>query len=182
MPRPQSNRTLLIGLAVLIVGAGLVFVVMSGSHDKKQRSNAAGNPSVPTTKPAPVVTQSTPASVVIPEGMQAVALQAPFTAGLAGYARPGDQVDVYATVEKGPAKANLGPPYAKLVQQHVAVLAVTAPGPDAGTGNATYLLALPPDAAEQVIFFAKFESVWLTLVPKEQKPVATAGHGYQTAS
>jgi Flp pilus assembly protein CpaB len=183
MARPQSTRTLLIGMAVLIVGAGLVFVVMNGSGSKKTTNPAANtNSATPTTRPAPVVTQSTPASVVIPNGMQAVAIQAPFTQGLAGYARPGDQVDVYATVEKGPARPGVGPPFAKLLQQHVAVLAISAPPSEAGTGNATYLLALLPDAAEQVIFFAKFESVWLTLVPKDQKPVVTTGHGYLTAS
>ena len=181
MARHQSNRTTLIGMAVFVVGAGLVFSVMKGSSGH-HADKAAATGTTPTTQPPPIVTQSTPASVIIPSGMQAVAVQAPFSQGLAGYAHPGDQVDVYATIEKGPAKPGVGPPYAKLVQQHVPVLAVSAPAPDAGSGNATYLLALMPDAAEQVIFYAKFESVWLTLVPKDQKPVATTGHGYLTAS
>jgi Flp pilus assembly protein CpaB len=178
--RPQSTRLLLIGLAILLVGTGLVFAVLKSSNDSKAKPSLTGGATATTTKVAPVVTQSTPASVVIPEGMQAVAVQAPFVQGVAGYAHPGDQVDIYATVEKGPPRPPAGPPYAKLIQQHVAVLAVTAPPPEAGTGNATYLLALPADAAEQVIFFAKFESVWLTIVPKDQRPVSTAGHGYVT--
>jgi hypothetical protein len=180
MARPQSTRLLLIGLAILIVGTGLVFAVLKSSNDSNGRPAASSATTITTGKPAPVVTQSTPAAVVIPEGMQGVAVQAPFVQGVAGYVRAGDQVDVYATVEKGPPHPPSGPPYAKLIQQHVPVLAVTAPPPDAGTGNATYLLALPADAAEQVIFFAKFESVWLTIVPKDQRPVSTAGHGYVT--
>jgi len=178
--RPQSTRLLLLGVAVLVVGSGLAFAVLQ-SKDSNHKTNNASGTTITTAKPPPVVTQSTPASVVIPDGMQAVSVQAPFVQGLAGYARPGDEVDVYANVEKGPPKPGIGPPYTKLIQQHVRVLAVTAPPPEAGTGNATYLLALPADASEQVIFYAKFESVWLTLVPKDQRPVTTSGHGYLSA-
>jgi len=180
MARPQSTRLLLLGIAVLVVGSGLAFAVLQSNDSSKNQNNASAT-TVSTAKPPPVVTQSTPASVVIPDGMQGVSVQTPFVQGLAGYARPGDEVDVYANVEKGPVRPGFGPPYTKLIQQHVRVLAVTAPPPEAGTGNATYLLALPPDAAEQVIFFAKFESVWLTLVPKDQRPVNSAGHGYLSA-
>jgi len=62
------------------------------------------------------------------------------------------------------------------------VLAVTGPGPGADSGNATYLLALDANQAEQAIFFAKFQSLWLTLVPKGQpQPPQTAGHTYKNA-
>ena len=51
----------------------------------------------------------------------------------------------------------------------------------AKTGNATYLLALDATQAEQAIFFARFESMWLTLVPKGQANSQTSGHSYKNA-
>ncbi len=61
------------------------------------------------------------------------------------------------------------------------VLAVTGPGPGTEAGNATYLLALDAAQAEQMIFFSRFESVWMTLVPKGQAPATTTGRSYQNA-
>ena len=59
---------------------------------------------------------------------------------------------------------------------------VPGPGPGSDAGNATYLLALDAAQAEQMIFFSRFESVWMTLVPKGQEPPATTtGRSYQNA-
>ena len=63
----------------------------------------------------------------------------------------------------------------------VQVLAVSGPAPGADAGNVTYLLALDAAQAEQVVFFAKFESLWLTLVPKGQPKAQTPGRNYKNA-
>jgi hypothetical protein len=70
---------------------------------------------------------------------------------------------------------------AKLILANVEVLAVNGPGPGSGTGNTTYLLALDADQAEQAIFFSKFESLWMTLVPQDQPKSTTPGRAYPNA-
>jgi Flp pilus assembly protein CpaB len=185
MTKPHSSRLLMIGVAVLLVGAGLVLVVLRHGGNAKTTASATAPtvpsgaaPSTPGVTAPPAAAGA--ASYVIPEGKQAVAVQLPFTQGLAGYARPGDRVNVFALAEKGDPSGNPRP-FSKLLLPNVPVLAVTAPPPEAGTGNATFLLALSPEEAEQVLFFAKFESVWLARVPKEMKVSPTPGRGYKNA-
>lgn len=177
----RSTQMLVLGLAVFIIGAGVVLVSFMGSDGKGTPSVAstttttiqAGTVVVPLAAPAP-------AGFTIPEGKQAVAIQVPFVPGLAGFAKAGDTVNVYGNVEKG--QTDQPPPLTRLILPGVQVLAVTAPGPGSDVGNATYVLALDVAQAEQAIFFAKFESLWLTLVPKGQtKPQTTPGRSYKNA-
>lgn len=180
----RSTQMLLLGLAVFVLGAGIVLVAIGGGDDEPGTASdqsttsttiAAGTVIIPQAAGTPV-----PTTFTIPEGKQAVALQVPFVNGLAGYAKPGDLVNVYATVEKSPTTAG-DPPLAKLALAGVEVLAVTGPGPGTGAGNTTYLLALDATQAEQAIFFSRFESLWLTLVPKDQPAATTPGRTYQNA-
>ena len=55
---------------------------------------------------------------------------------------------------------------------------ITATSPGAG-GTATYLLALDTNQAEQVIFYAKYEAMWISLTTPDQKPATSAGRSYQ---
>ena len=180
MAMRRSTQMLILGLAIFVIGAGVVFVSLGsdGGSDKTAASTTtttiqAGTVVVNAAAPA------APTSFTIPEGKQAVAVQVPFVAGLAGYAKAGDRVNVYGNVEKGAISPI--PPATKLILPGVEVLAVTGPAPGAETGNATYLLALDAAQAEQAIFFARFESVWLTLVPKGQPPAQTSGRSYTNA-
>jgi Flp pilus assembly protein CpaB len=161
-----------------------VLVSFMGSGDGKNKSAVsattttiqAGTVVVPTAGPV------APTSFTIPDGKQAVAIQMPFVAGLAGYAKAGDTVNIYGVVDERGAGVEPAPPVSKLLLAGVQVLAVTGPLPGAEAGNATYLLALDAAQAEQAIFFAKFQSLWLTLVPKGQpKAPATPGRTYKTA-
>ncbi|MGH9036813.1 MAG: RcpC/CpaB family pilus assembly protein [Acidimicrobiia bacterium] len=179
----RSNQLLFLGLAVFVIGAGIVMVTLRSSDG----GDSAAPPTSSTTIQAgtvvvPAATGAVlPTSFTIPEGKQAVAVQVPFVAGLAGYARAGDLVNIYATVEKGQVTPDTPPPVAKLVLPAVEVLAVTGPGPGTGTGDTTYLLALDATQAEQAIFLARFESVWLTLVTKGQPVPSTPGRSYKNA-
>jgi Flp pilus assembly protein CpaB len=174
---------LVLGVAVFVVGSAVVFMALRGGSDDKGAQQ--------TTPPSTVVAAGTvvvpsagtqaPTTFTIPKGKQAVAVQVAYVAGLAGYAKPGDLVNVYATVEKGEPNGDGKPPLARLVLPAVEVLAVTGPGPGAGAGNTTYLLALDASQAEQAIFFSRFESLWMTLVPKGQPPATTSGRSYQNA-
>jgi hypothetical protein len=193
----RSTQMLLIGVAVFVIGAGVVLVTLAGSGGK---GSAAAPATTSTTAqagtvvipPSGVAAGTVPGAALgavpattftIPAGKQAVAVQVAFVAGLAGYAQAGDLVNVYATVEKvqtGP-DANAAPQVAKLILPAVQVLTVTGPGPGSGDGRTTYLLALDAAQAEQAIFFSRFESLWMTLVPKGQPSASTPGRTYKNA-
>src|SRR5688500_10545384 len=172
MAGKKSTQLVIIGACVFLIGAGLVFVGLrsSGGDDNK---TAARTPAVTQTTTATDSTTSVtqvsaagqsgvPIAVPIPKGKQAVAVKLDRVAGLAGYAKPGDLVNLYATVKaEGTRDQSLTAPWTKLVLSNVQVLDVSGVVP--GTeGDATFLLALDAKQAETVIFFAKFESLWAT--------------------
>jgi Flp pilus assembly protein RcpC/CpaB len=193
----RSTQMLLIGAAVFAIGAGVVGITLSGSDGG---GTVAAPPTTSTTAQAGTVVipgtgtpagtpagtgpgTAPPSTFTIPAGKQAVAVQLAYVAGLAGYAQPGDLVNLYATVEKGQtgaAGADL-PPAARLILPAVQVLTVSGPGPGSGDGKTTYLLALDAVQAEQAIFFSRFESLWMTLVPKGQPAASTPGRNYKNA-
>ena len=183
MAMRRSTQMLVLGLAVFIIGAGVVVVALGGSGDDTTAALATTPTTIQKgTVVVPVATGAVlPTTFTIPEGKQAVAIQVPFVNGLAGYAKPGDLVNVYATLEKGSPGPDTPPPLTKLVLPAVEVLAVTGPGPGTGAGNTTYLLALDAAQAEQMIFLARFESVWLTLAPKGQPTPTTPGRSNKNA-
>lgn len=181
MLQRRSTQMLVLGLAVFVIGAGVVILTLSGGGGGSNAATAvtsttvqSGTVFVPTGAPVPT-------SFTIPDGKQAVAVQVPFVAGLAGYAKSGDLVNVYATIEKGQVSPDTPPPLTKLVLPAVQVLAVTGPGPGTEVGNSTYLLALDAAQAEQMIFLARFESFWMTLAPKGQPVPSTPGRSYKNA-
>jgi len=179
----RSTQMLILGLAIFAIGAGVVLVSFSGSGGTS--ANTAASTTTTTIQAGTVLINAAPTaptSFTIPEGKQAVAVQLPYISGLAGYARAGDLVNVYGNLDEKAAAATPPGPATRLLLSNVEVLAVTGPAPGADAGNATYLLALDANQAEQVIFFAKFQSLWMTLVPKGQAPPPRpAGHTYQNA-
>jgi Flp pilus assembly protein CpaB len=186
MAMRRSSQMLILGLAIFAIGAGVVLVSFMGSGNGNDKS--AASTTTTTVQAGTVVVNAAPVaaptSFTIPEGKQAVAVQVPFVAGLAGYAKAGDIVNVYGNIQTKDERIviNPAPPSSKLILSAVQVLAVTGPAPGTEGGNSTYLLALDAAQAEQAIFFARFESLWLTLVPKGQaKPAPTPGRNYQNA-
>lgn len=183
MAMRRSTQMLVLGLAVFVVGAAVVFLSLGGGNDKG--TSAASVSTTSTTVQAgtvivPAAAPPVPLSFTIPEGKQAVAIQVPFVKGLAGYAKAGDQVNVYATLEKGPVRTDGLPPSAvKLWLPNVEVLAVTGPAAGTGVGDTTYLLALSAADAEAAIFLSRFESIWMTLVPEGQPAATTEGMSYR---
>lgn len=180
----RSTQMLILGLAIFAIGAGVILVSFKGSGGGSDK--AATAPTTTTTVQAGTVVvnaaaPSGPTSFTIPDGKQAVAVQVPYVAGLAGYAKGGDTVNVYGVVDEKGAGATPAGPASKMILSGVQVLAVTGPAPGVDSGNATYLLALDANQAEQAIFFAKFQSLWMTLVPKGQAPQPTGGHTYKNA-
>ena len=179
----RSNNILIIGVAVFTVGALLAFFGLKSSSKPVAKPQSApitaatpagevrtvvSNPAVPTGA----------TTFTLPKGKQAVAIQLPSVAGLAGYARPGDTVNLYATIRNEQPNGKLKEPLVKLVLSGVKVLDVR--GPVVGSdGPSTYLLALNVDEAEHVIFFAKYEALWVALTSPTQGPVSSVGRSYQ---
>jgi Flp pilus assembly protein CpaB len=192
MAGKKSTQLVIIGVSVFIIGAGLVFVGLH-SHGNKPAKTATSSSSASlagggTGSGTLVTTQSQgsslPVSVPIPKGMQAVAVQMDAVPGLAGYVKPGDTIDLYATVKGGPgtptrssATTRLAP-YARLLLSNVKVLDVSGGTAKSAAANPTFLLALSGQDAEKVIFVAKFESLWASLVPAGQAPEHTRGRDY----
>src|SRR5207244_7703564 len=143
------------GVAVFAVGALLAFFGLKSANKPVAKPQSA--PITATSPGAEVRTVqvgAVPAAGVttftLPKGKQAVAIELPSVPGLAGYAKPGDTVNVYATIKNGQPNGKLRQPLVKLVLAGVKVLDVRAPAP--GTeGQATYLLALDVTEAEPVI-------------------------------
>lgn len=135
-------------------------------------------------------------SITIPDGKQAVAVTVDFTAGAAGYAAAGDQVNVYVNVPPGTQGAPKAP-FTKLLLANVEVLdvsnelaprrseevsaaATTPTTARTTTGDLTLLLALDAAQAEQVVFAASQNQLWFTVVPEDQAASTTGGVDYQT--
>ena len=118
------------------------------------------------------------ASITIPEGKQGVAVQLPFVAGGAGYVAAGDHVNVYGNLTKDEST-----PMTKLVLGNIQVLDVSSEVAPRVTGNedratgaaVTYLLALDPNEAEQVIYLAANAQLWMALVGTEAPLPPTSG-------
>lgn len=135
-------------------------------------------------------------SIEIPKGKQAVALTTTFTAGGAGYAGPGDRVNIFVNVDPATPGAPRAP-FTGLLLSDVEVLdvseeltpqrALPAAATDGSTpasasrpvgATITLLVALDPAQAEQAIFANSQNSLWFTLLPEGQEPSATEGVDY----
>src|SRR5438270_13558672 len=102
MAMRRSTQLLVLGLAVFVIGAGVVLVSLRGSGGS---SPTAATPTTATTMQAGTVVvpgsagtpgDRAPTTFTIPDGKQAVAVQMPFVGGVAGCGRAGDSVNVYA--------------------------------------------------------------------------------------
>ncbi|MGI8686896.1 MAG: RcpC/CpaB family pilus assembly protein [Acidimicrobiales bacterium] len=162
MARNRSTALIAIGAAVFVVGAALTFLVVRDDKDSNVTAAAPAAPAAAAAAAQPAAAVA--ATVKVPTGKEAVAIQVPTVPGLAGYAQVDDEVNVYGTFkEHQPSAAVKGPPLAKLVLSGAKVLAVTAPPAGAEGGNTTYLLAVDPGQAEKVIYLASFEGIWMSL-------------------
>ncbi len=186
MNKSKSNNILFVGVAVFVIGAALAFFgLRSGNKPAVTEQSAPIAATTPgtgvrTIQVGPAAVAAAPATFTVPKGKQAVAVELPSVPGLAGYARAGDTVNIYATIRNDQPNSKLKTPLSKLVLTGVKVLDVRAPAVGQA-GNATYLLALDVNEAERVIFFAKFESLWMALTDSAQKPVVTTGRAYKNA-
>jgi Flp pilus assembly protein CpaB len=169
-PKKRSTILVAVGAGVFVVGAGLAALATRDAGGNPVRASA----SAPTTVVAGAVSPpaSGGASFVIPSDHQAMAVQVPFVQGLAGYAKAGDIVNVYAAYKSLPIGKAPEDPIAKLVLQKVKVLAVNG-GVDGG--NATYVLSVSTAEAESIAYLSSFQKIWLTLARDDQGSLLPKG-------
>ncbi len=187
MTARRSTRLIAVGAAALVVGVGMAALAVRGAGGA-----AAATPSATSAAAAPAPAPAAaapadpapriPASVTVPDGHEAVALQLPYDAGVAGLPTSGDHVNVYGVFKAGdPAttsadEAVTAPqPYVEAVLAGVEVLAISGPDVEAGGGTPTVVLALTPDQTLRAILLQTAERVWLTLTPPEGTAPAEAG-------
>ena len=189
MASQKSTPIIIAGGVIFVIGAALAFALLRDNSNKASAKTSAPAVTTTTLGPGGVSVGATSAYVppvfnfVIPPGKNAVAVSVPFIPGLGGFAKAGDLVNIYANISKGKIPGNVTPPESKLVISNVPVLEVLTAAPAAGTPTAaTYLLALDPGQAEQVIFFQTYESLYFALVPNNAPPAVTSGRGYQNAA
>lgn len=178
MANPKSKRSaqlVVIGVAVFVIGAALVFLASQRSAHGRPAATSMVQSQNGTTAGGSLHVSPT---VTVPGGKIALAIDMPAASGLDGWAKPGELVDVYALVRSGPNVGGHTPPYSKLVLPKVPVLDVK-PG---GSNGSSYLLAVTPSDAERLTFYARFESLWLALAnPSDAVPV-TRGADYSNAA
>jgi pilus assembly protein CpaB len=119
----------------------------------------------------------------VPEGTQAVTIEAAIAPGLAGFIQPGDLVSVVGTVETtetdDTAAAGVTSQY---LVQNVTVLAVgqrvvatetEEEGAQVQQSNELYLftLAMPPEDIERTVFGTQQGTLWFTLLPPQEEDV-----------
>ena len=118
MAMRRSSQMLILGLAIFVIGAGVVLVSFMGSGDGKGGKSAASTTTTTIQAGTVVVNagpDAAPTSFTIPEGKQAVAVQVPFVGGLAGYAKAGDTVNIYGILDEKATGVDPPPPAAKLI-------------------------------------------------------------------
>ncbi len=177
MAKSRSTLLITIGIGVFIVGTGLAFVASRGGSTSSNPQVQAAAPARP--KPGDVTQPgaATPA-FSIPAGRQALAIQLGHVQAVAGLVKAHDRVNVFATVKGGsPApKPNLTPtPAVKLVLSDVEVLSTTSAAAGTPDGLTTFVLALTPTEAEQVVYLQSFEGLYLSLARTDQGVVQTPG-------
>lgn len=176
LAKKRSTFLIGIGACALVVSTGIAALATrdSGSNNNTPVAAAA---SAPTTVAVGAV--AAPAGVpsfTIPTGKQAIAVNVPAVAGMAGFVKAGDLVNVYAALSpvNGSPADNAG----KLVLQKVKILASQA---SADGGSTTYVLAVDTAESEAMVYLTSFQKVYLTLARDDQSGLLPKGFSGRNA-
>jgi Flp pilus assembly protein CpaB len=173
-------------VGVFVVGGLLLFLVVGRGTNKTPTptQQVAAGPTTTTTAPGSVVFPIAPPTTLIqfkiPAGKSAVAIPMEYFAGVGGFVRPADVINIYVMVNKDCATPN-APAAVKLLLSNVKVLEVLGAAPAATGTPASYLLALTPQEAERVIFASKYDSLYMALTTDNSPPATTSGVDCKTA-
>lgn len=184
MDASRSTRLIAVGAAALLVGTALTALAVRGADrasaapaDPPAAVAAAPETTAPV-EPAPRI----PETVEVPDGHEAVALQLPFDAGVAGLPSAGDHVNVYGVFGARQSEEGDRGPRVEAVLAGVEVLAITGPEIGAAGGSPTVVVAVTPDQTPRLIFLQAAERTWLTLTPPDGVAPATAAVDHGTVT
>lgn len=188
----RSNRLLLVGVAVTLLGAALVLALLSVQRDRvaapgdtpaaaadgrradrtgTDGTNGTDGGGVTDTAPRVVVgTGDDGGGFTLPEGTSAVAVTVDFQRSVAGLPTAGDRVDVYG---RGDAPAD-GTPLEQLLGD-VEVLTITGAAHESNSGAPTVVLAVPVDEVADLLGSHLTDPVYLTLRGRGADALASAG-------
>jgi hypothetical protein len=193
MANQKSTTLIALGVAVFVIGGVALFLVVRHNDNKKPKSPAAaastssgsGTTLAPGTQTFSQTT--TPTTIIqfkIPSGENAVAVQMSYFPGGGGYVLPNANVNVYA-VEKLPPNTSTGAVAAAqagcaatnigavvLIQSNIKVLSVIGQPPAQSGSPTSFLLAVTPQVAAQLIYHQTFDSLYFTLTSQGQSPSA----------
>ena len=174
--KKRSTFLIGIGACALVVSTGLAALATRGSGDDNKAPVAATALTPTTVVVGAVAAPAGVPSFTIPTGKQAIEVQVPAVAGLTGFVKAGDLVNVYGalnSVNGVPAE-----PAGKLVLQKVKVLASQAAPDGAST---TYVLAVDTSDAEAIVYLTNFQKVYLTLAREDQGSLLPKGFSGRNA-
>lgn len=176
--RRKSTTLILVGVLVFLLGGVAVLLVLTRGAKKPAQvatQPAAAQP-VTSVGSGSQVTNIGAASLHIPSGDVALALQLSSTEAVGGYPVVGDSLDIFGSFKSQPAHSTLTAPLAKLVESNVKVLAINEPAPSVSTGSTVVVVAVTPAEAEGLIYLTTYESIYTTLVtPTFEAPATTPG-------
>lgn len=122
---------------------------------------------------------------IVPDGYEAISVEADPAPGVEGYIRVGSKVNVYGILAEetlSPTGGIIAEPYTQLVMGHVPVLAVTRgtltgesqpPSAESAGGRIVLLLQVRPQDVPVLVFAQSQGSLWFTLAnPEDPAPVA----------
>lgn len=182
----SNSRLIAVGAVVLLVGVILVLLILRGTvgdDDTGAAAPADDAPAADGTEEVEAARRDAEAAELvadgeddtarvrlpleIPEGQEAVTVQASFARGAAALPTAGDRVVAYRVAEGTEDDAPLDADDAERVLGGIEILGVIGPRPAANEGTLTVVLAL--DAADVPVLLpvARDGALWLTLLPDD---------------
>lgn len=193
----SSNRLLIIGLIVFVLGAALVLVVTrSGDEEpapaaQSQAQAAEATAPVPVAQPAAATEVRIPRPLALPDGYEALALTLDFSEAVAGLPAPGDRVNLFGVFQNHTPRAleasaagqpvtdaagsDVPEPAVKLLAANVEVLAATGAIAENAGGATTVVVAVDAASAEKLLYANAFEQLHATLVHTDAQVPQTSG-------
>lgn len=179
MANQKSTTLIALGVAVFVVGGALLFLVVRHNDHKSPKTPASSSAAsavtsttlAPGTRVFPATTPTTVISFKIPPGENALAVQMAYFAGGGGYVQDGDAVNVFA-VTKGACTDPHAPQGVTLIDSNVKVLSVLGNPPSSAGQPTSFLLAVTPTVAAQLIYQQTFNALYFTLTSANEAPAS----------
>lgn len=185
MAASNSNRLLLIGVLVFVVGVVLVLLVFWGLNNEEPTQVVTESPT-DSTQPQPQPTVAGPilrfpSPLEVPTDMEGVAIAMGSVRGLAATPIPGDMVNIYQlqSVEAflledplDPVSPPILPDSATLLHPQIEVLAVS--GSPGGAEEVTFIIAVEPGDVAELLPLIEAKQLWFTLLPQPEEDTTEA--------